>query len=165
MNIFELTENAKILSQMIDEQQDNETEDKQALIDTLEMTEDSINLKLDNIGWLIAETEVKQKAYEEQEAKFKREKDKAKKKVEQLKELISYVLHQKGLNKLETDNYKYSFRKSTATKVLDLEVVPAEFLKEKVTVSADLTKIKKYIQEHGAVEWAVLEEKQSLQVK
>lgn len=165
MNIFELTENAKILSQMIDEQNESDTEDRQALIDTLEMTEDSISLKLDNIGWLITETEIKQRAYEEQEAKFKMAKEKSKKKVEQLKELITYVLCQKGLNKLETENYKYSFRKSTATKVLDLELVPAEFKKEKVTVSADLPKIKKYIQEHGDVEWATVENKQSLQMK
>lgn len=165
MTIFELSENAQLLSQLIEEAQANGEEDMQALIDTLEANQEALDLKLNNVGWLIAQTETEAKAYEEQERRFKEKKDRAKKKIDQLKSLITYVLTSQNINKLKTDHFAYSFRKSVATKVVDVDKVPAEFVKEKITKTPNLSEIKKYIKEHGEQEWAKLEERQSLQVK
>ncbi len=165
MNIYELSENIKLLSEMIDEAKDEQDEDLQTLVDTLEANEDALDVKMNNIGWLLAETEQRAKAYEEQEKRFKAKKEQAKKKEERLKELVAFVLQSKNVDKLQTNDFNYSFRKSTATRILNLEEVPAEFIKTTVKEAPILADIKNYIKEHGDTSWAKLEERKSLQVK
>ena len=45
------------------------------------------------------------------------------------------------------------------------EIIPAEFKKEKITVSIDKAELKKYLKEWNVIEWARIEERQNLQIK
>jgi len=45
-------------------------------------------------------------------------------------------------DKLETNLYKISYRKSESVEIINEEMIPQEFMKEKTTVAPDKTAIK-----------------------
>ena len=64
---------------------------------------------------------------------------------DRLKNYISYNLTQEGIQKMETDLFKFSFRKSESVEVIDQEAIPQDYMKEKVTLSVDRASLKRAI--------------------
>lgn len=136
--------------------------DEQGFNDELGQLELAKDEKIENIGLFIKNltTDIADLKAEE---KALAERRKAKEnKAEYLKNVLSVSL---GGNKFETAKIALTFRKSEQVKIVDEEKLPKDFLKEKVTVSADKTAIKKAIKAGQAVVGAELVEIQNLQIK
>ena len=78
---------------------------------------------------------------------------------------IDYLLKLFKIEKMQTEINELSYRKSEAVIFTDEEAIPAEFKKEKTTISVDKTEIKKAIKAWTEVPGAVIETRQNLQIK
>lgn len=109
--------------------------------------------KIENIVlWhknLIAEA----KALEDEEKRFAERKKTAKNKAESLKRYLDTILQG---NPLKTTKFNVTYRKSEQTKVDDISLIPAEYLKE-VKPEANLTELKKAIKSGQVIQGAHLE--------
>ena len=88
-----------------------------------------------------------------------------KNKVESWDKWIDYLLKTFGIDKMKTEINELSYRKSEAVIFTDEEAIPAEFKKEKLTISIDKTEIKKAIKWGAEVPGAVIETRNNLQIK
>ena len=68
-----------------------------------------------------------------------------------------------NINKMDTELFKLSYRKSDSVNVIDLDAVPDEY--KKITIAADKTAIKKAIKEGAEVAGAELVTNQNLQIR
>lgn len=75
---------------------------------------------------------------------------------ENFKKYIKYNMEQLNKSKIETPLGNISLRKTTATEIYDSEIIPKEFMKEKITYTPSKTEIKKALQEGKEVEGARL---------
>lgn len=78
---------------------------------------------------------------------------------------IDYLLKLFKIEKMQTEINELSYRKSEAVVFTDEEAIPAEFKKEKLTISVDKTEIKKAIKAWTEVPGAVIDVRQNLQIK
>ena len=86
-------------------------------------------------------------------------------KVASVDKQIDYLLKLFKIEKMQTEINELSYRKSEAVVFTDEEAIPAEYKKEKVTVSVDKTEIKKALKAWTEVPWATIETRQNLQIK
>jgi hypothetical protein len=82
-----------------------------------------------------------------------------------LKDYVSYAMTSANIEKIETALVKFSFRKSSSLEITDETKIPAEFKKEKITISIDKNAIKNIIKEGKEVPGAVIKENKNLQIK
>ena len=92
-------------------------------------------------------------------------KDKVDNTVGRLKTSLSTACQTLGFEKIEGIHAKISFRKSEKTVIDNLEEIPQEYKVEKVTYTADKTKIKEALKSGLNVSGAHLEENKSIQIK
>lgn len=85
--------------------------------------------------------------------------------IEKIDKWIDYLLKLFHIDKMKTQFNDLSYRKSEAVVIDNEEIIPAEFKKEKITVSIDKAELKKYLKEWNVIEWARIEERQNLQIK
>lgn len=78
---------------------------------------------------------------------------------------IDYLLKLFQIEKMQTEINELSYRKSEAVVFTDEEAIPAEYKKEKLTISVDKTEIKKAIKAWTEVPGAMIEVRQNLQIK
>ena len=86
-------------------------------------------------------------------------------KVASVDKQIDYLLKLFQIEKMQTEINELSYRKSEAVIFTDEEAIPAEYKKEKLTISVDKTEIKKAIKAWTEVPGAVIETRQNLQIK
>ena len=80
--------------------------------------------------------------------------------------VIGYIKNQEATEiKADDGTFKASFRKSKAVDVFDEAQIPAEFMRERVTIVPDKTAIKKAIESGQEVAGAKIEERLNLQIK
>jgi hypothetical protein len=82
---------------------------------------------------------------------------------ERIKKSVAWAMQSHDIEKIETDMFRLSFRKSESVLVDDVEKLPEEFVVLKK--SADKVKIKKALKDGETVEGATLVEAKNLQVK
>lgn len=82
-----------------------------------------------------------------------------------LKDYMGYELQKNGIEKLETEIAKLSFRKSESLKVTDEKLIPSEFVQIKEYKTVDKLAVKKAIKEGRQIDGAVLIENKNLQIK
>lgn len=77
------------------------------------------------------------------------------------------VVDTDGLNKfkMETPRMKLSYRKSDSVEVSDINLLPKEYVKEKVELSADKTALKKALKDGKEINGATIVTKLNMQVK
>ena len=92
-------------------------------------------------------------------------KNSSEKKIERADKNIDYLLKLFKIEKMQTEINELSYRKSEAVVFTDEEAIPAEYKKEKVTVSVDKTEIKKALKAWTEVPGAMIETRQNLQIK
>lgn len=124
--------------------------DKQSYTDTIDALQMELADKLDAIAWLINDTEKDLAIYNHELEKMtdiKKERDKAKARVDRLQEYIGYIVANSGTTKVRTDKHVYSKRKSEKVEFSDQALIPDQYYKEKVTVKREPSKtdIKKAI--------------------
>lgn len=160
-SIYELNKDYAELSAMLEAA---ETEEEiQAIQDTLEMINVSIEEKLENTGKFIKNTEsdiVGIKAEIDRLTAMKKTKENF---VERLKNNVEFALKEKGLETLTVGTFKAGYRKSESVEILNLDIIPADFTK--VEIKADKTAIKKAIKAGETVEGAEIKVNQNFYIK
>lgn len=134
--------------------------DKQTYADTIDALQLELADKLDAIAWLIDDTEKDIAVYESEIQKLvevKKERDKAKAKVDRLKEYLGYIVANSGTAKVRTDKHVYSKRKSQTVELRDESLIPDDFWKETVSRKPAKAEIKKALKAGEKVPGAYLE--------
>ena len=128
-------------------------------LDALKLERD---VKIENIGKWILNLEAEEKALAEQEQRFKERKQAAKKKREDLKNYLAYIL---GGKNFKCTACEMKFRASEAVIFNgDIAKVPKEYLRYK-DPEVDKTKVKKALKAGEVIDGFSLESRQSLTVK
>lgn len=160
-SIYTLNKDYAELSAMLEAA---ETEEEiQAIQDTLEMINVSIEEKLENTGKFIKNTEsdiTGIKAEIERLTAMKKTKENF---VERLKNNVEFALKEKGLETLTVGTFKAGYRKSESVEIINLDVIPADFTK--VEIKADKTAIKKAIKAGETVDGAEIKVNQNFYIK
>lgn len=160
-SIYTLNKDYAELSAMLEAA---ETEEEiQAIQDTLEMINVSIEEKLENTGKFIKNTEsdiTGIKAEIERLTAMKKTKESF---VERLKNNVEFALKEKGLETLTVGTFKAGYRKSESVEIINLDVIPADFTK--VEIKADKTAIKKALKAGETVEGAEIKVNQNFYIK
>lgn len=86
-------------------------------------------------------------------------------KVEVLKSNIKNAMLHFGVDKIDSDMVKLSFRKSESVEIENQDLIPKEFIKEKISYTPDKTAIKEAIKSGQDVQGCTLIVNQNLQVK
>jgi len=87
------------------------------------------------------------------------------KKSEALIDYISNTMQRNGIEKIDTEVCKLSFRKSSTVEIDDTTKIPKEYVVEKVSYSPDKKAIKEAIEKGVTVDGAHIENHKNLQIK
>ena len=170
LTVFELSQEAYDLATLVDSIEpviDEETgevlKDESEILDELAATlQEDIENKLDNIGFLIRESEVVEQARKDEAKRLTGLAKSESKKQERLKYLANFLL--KG-EKRETKSFKFSYRKSTAVNIIDEGAVPPEYIKVKEVFSFDKKAIADKLKEFEPVDGCELKVSNNLQIR
>ena len=122
-------------------------------------------VKVENIALYIKNAELFSKEIEEEEKRLKERREKLNAKLGWLKGYLTNNMLMIGDVKFETPRVKIGFRKSESVNILNPDIIPKEYLNEKITYTPDKTKIKAAIKSGEIVAGAVLSENQNIQIK
>lgn len=166
MNTYEISKEFYELQQLIELEEfdeNGELIDNSGIIEELlNSLESERNIKADSIAYLIKIANESQNSIKDEITRLNERKTMFLKQENKLKELLAYLLQGE---KLKTDRFTFSYRKSTSVHILDESLIPAKFLKIKETVTVDKMAIKKMLVDFETVAGAELETKNSLTVK
>lgn len=140
-------------------------EDNEALTEYLASIQDQMDNKINATVRLIKNRELSSAVLEYEIKRLKDLKKGNDKAVENIKGFISRAMLDHGIEKIETDICKLSFRKSKAVVIEEIENIPKNFLNETVTVTPDKMAIKEAIESGEVVPGAHVEENMNLQIK
>jgi len=164
MNLYDIDVHLQVLQ----EQYLNEdlTEDERNLVlieieDLLGKQED----KYQNITWLIANKQSEIDACKKEIDRLIDKMNTRKDLVDKLKEFLWDSLLSSWIEKLTVWSFNLSFRPSTSTEILDLNLIPKEYVKIETKINPDKKEIKKAIESWIEVPWAYLVNKKNLQIK
>lgn len=87
------------------------------------------------------------------------------KELKRMDNFINFLMQSFQKDKLETNLYKISYRKSESVEIINEEMIPQEFMKEKTTVAPDKTAIKEALKNWAEVPGATIKVNQNLQIK
>ena len=116
-------------------------EELQAIHDTLEMLDCSIEEKVENTAKYIKNVESDIEGIKAEINRLTTLKKQKERNTEWLKSNIEYALKTKGIEKLEVGTFKCGYRKSESVEVEDLNALPMDYIKTKM--EPDKTAIKK----------------------
>lgn len=87
------------------------------------------------------------------------------KELKRMDNFINFLMQSFQKDKLETNLYKISYRKSESVEIINEEMIPQEFMKEKTTVAPDKTAIKEALKNWAEVPGATIKINSNLQIK
>ena len=152
-SIYELNKNYQEVAALLETA---ETEEElQAINDTLEMLDVSIEEKVENTAKYIKNVESDIEGIKTEINRLTALKKQKERNTEWLKTNIEYALKTKGIDKLEVGTFKCGYRKSEKTIVDDVNKLPDGL--KKVEYKPMAAEIKKYIKEHGSLDGARIE--------
>ena len=167
MKLYEIANEYLSLMQAID----NDEIPEEAIADTLEAIVGEIEVKADNIACLLKNTEADIAAIKAEETRLAERREAKEKAHERLKQYLSDVLMQTGIDKLETARNKITFRKSEKVEIVDHDA----FFEFACTHRSDLltytapkenkTAIKRALKDGVEIVGAELRVNQNIQIK
>lgn len=160
-SIYELNKDYAELSAMLEAAETSE--EIEAIQNTLEMLDCSIEEKIENTAMYMVNVESDIQGLKneiDRLTKIKKAKENA---VERLKNNVEYAMKQKGLDALTVGTFKAGYRKSESVEIINLDIIPADFTK--VEIKADKTAIKKAIKAGETVEGAEIKVNQNFYIK
>ena len=131
-------------------------------IEALEALEMERDAKIENIGIWIKELTANAEAIKVEKLKLAEREKSARNKAESLKGFLTVYLDGK---KFETARVAIKFRNVESVSVPDVAMLPAEYIRTKITNEADKTAIKNAIKTGEVVAGAELVKKQSISIK
>lgn len=138
-SIYELNKNYQEVSALLETAETDE--ELQAINDTLEMLDCSIEEKVENTAKYIKNVESDIEGIKAEINRLTNLKKQKERNTEWLKSNIEYALKNKGIEKLEVGTFKCGYRKSESVEVDDLTAIPSDYTKTEI--KADKTAIKK----------------------
>lgn len=138
-------------------------EDIEAIKNTLEMIDLSIEEKIENTAKYMVNVEADIQGIKAEIDRLNKIKKSKESTIETLKNNIEYSMKQKGIEKLEVGTFKAGYRKSESVEIINLDIIPADFTK--VEIKADKTAIKKAIKAGETVEGAQIQTNMNFYIK
>jgi sulfur carrier protein ThiS len=157
MQLYVIADSLKKLEDM--------AEDDKSLVEYLDSVELQLKDKVNNVIKFQMSCEATAEAIDTEIKRLTDLKYSYLKKADNIKNYISFSLLKNGIEKLETDISKLSFRKSQSLVITDEKLIPEEFIKIKEVKSIDKIAIKEAIKGGRTIDGAIIEEKQNLQIK
>lgn len=172
MRLFEIATEFKELRDLVenDLEFDPETgeviDNQEILVELFNGLQVKLSDKLDNAAYVIKELDV---TSESLKAEAKRLSDRAShlaKNAERLKSLMSFALSESGEEKIKTEKFTFSFRKSETVEI-DSLFTPDDYDRRYIRIKRefDKTKIKAALKAGEVVEGASLSENMNFQIK
>lgn len=124
-----------------------------------------LNETIKNTGLYLFELDSEAQQIDAQIKRLKSRKDGMKRRADTLKNLMLDAMTSSGLKKVSDPLVTVYLRKSTATIVDNMELIPKDLLRVKVETSPDLVAISKTIKSGIEVPGAHLEERQNVNIK
>lgn len=129
--------------------------------DALDQLEYDRQTKIENIGLWIKNLRAEADAVKAEKKNLADRESKLTKKADNLE---SYLAMNLDGEEFSTPRLAIGWRKSESTEILDIDKIPAKYLKTKTEISADKTAIKKAIKAGEKIEGATIVEKNNIQV-
>ena len=148
---------------LIAEIEANEGELTPELETTLNGLEIALNEKLASLAYVVKEYQDKALLVTNEIKRLQGLEKSYKNNAEYFKQYIDTVMRETGLTKVEQNNIRLSYRKSTAVEILDLERIEAKYMV--VKTEPNKTLIKAAIEAGELVTGAEIVERQNLQIK
>nr|DAU14826.1 MAG TPA: resistance protein [Caudoviricetes sp.] len=161
MKLFEIDERLAACVKISDDQAVDTVTGEVIDIEAVEALEMEREQKIENIGLWIKELTAQAEAIKAEKNKLAEREKSAKSKAERLKEFLTAYL---GGKKFETAKVAIKFRSVESVSVPDVAMLPAEYIRTKITNEADKTAIKNVIKAGEVVAGAELVKKQSISV-
>ena len=136
-----------------------------ALESALAITQDELQNKAVNYGFVVKQFESDINAIDEEIKRLQAIKKSKASAADRIKDTLSNAMQHYGIQKVEVPTLKLSFRQSKSVEVYDMDKLHIDYLTTKVTVTADKTAIKKVFESGGFVDGAILVTNQNLQIK
>lgn len=124
-----------------------------------------LNETIKNTGLYLFELDSEAQQIDAQIKRLKARKDGMKRRAETLKNLMLDAMTSTGLKKVSDPLVTVYLRKSTATIVDEMDILPKDLLRVKVETSPDLVAIGKKLKAGEVVPGAHLEERQNVNIK
>jgi hypothetical protein len=160
MNLYEITREAQELAFLL------ETDElTPQLEEALVINQDQLQSKAGNYAKVIANIQSDSDSIEYEIKRLKAMKETKDRSINRLKEALRYAMLVSGIEKIESDLFKISLRRSEAVEVDVLESLPNEFVNVKNVITADKIAIKEAIKRGEYVIGARIVENFSLQIK
>lgn len=157
MKLYEITDSINKVKKFVDNQ-----EELNSYLDVLNI---ELEEKAKNIFMLIKNIEAPVTAIDEEIKRLTEMKRSYQSKANNLTNYISYTMQKNGIDRIESDIVKFSFRKSEALEITDESLIPAEYIKTKEVKTVDKIAIKKDIKEGKEIEGAYIKVNKNLQIK
>jgi len=157
LSLYELTEAYYDLINM-----DLEPED---LVTALNSIEGDIKQKANNIGKVINSLASEQLVYENEIKRLQGKLKASKTKETNVKQYLSDSMKNLNLDKIQSELFKFSFRKSESVVIEQQSEIPEEFVNFKEVATVDKKELKKWLKDGHTCIGAKVEVKQNLQIK
>lgn len=160
-SLYELTDDYLALLEMAEDPD----MDEQALMDTMEGIEGEIEIKAEGYAKIIRMLEGDAAACDAESKRLRNKKQAIERNIDRMKKALQYSMVQTGKTKFKTALFSFGIQKNPASVVIDhAGKVPASYW---IPQPPELDKkaIKAYIKENGDVDWAHLEQTESLRIR
>ena len=139
--------------------------DQEFYTETMEYLKEELNHKSSNIIKYLSNLDGEALAIKSEIDRLTKAKKAREKKSESLKNYLTNVMIGLDKSKIETDLGTYGIRRSTALKILDMNLIPEEYLKRKEEFYVDKRELTNLIKGGESIQGALLEERYSLHIK
>lgn len=145
LSLYEIDSRIKTIINNMFETVDENGEVGEIDFTELKQLQEDRKTKLENIALYIKNTEAEAKAIKEEEDKLKTRRKSLENRAERLRDLMIRSMKEAGEPELATSRCKAKVKDNEQTEIIDLNLVPEEYIKVKIDRDADKTAIKKAI--------------------
>ena len=164
MNLYQLSTELEILQAQLTNEDLTEQE-RQLAEDRIIEILDSQENKYESILKVRSNKLAQEKMLQDEIARLQAKLKPIQNTVSRLEDYLDSSLRTNGIDSLEVWTYKLSYRKSESVEITDETLLPAEYVKTKVTTAPDKIAIKKAINDWQDVSGAVIKTNLNLQIK
>ena len=161
MNLYELTTELKNIYEQIENGEELTEEMENALV----LTEKNLQAKAIDYGYVIKSLDAEMEMFDNEIKRLQERKKQLAKTQDLLKNNLTNAMQEFGITEMKGRTIKLSFRKSESVDVYNVDALPDEFKRTKVTVEPDKIAIKEALKNGEVVEGATLSIKDNLQIK
>jgi len=161
MNLYELTTELKSFYEQIENGEEFTEEMEKALV----LTEQNLQTKAIDYGYVIKSLDAEMEMFDNEIKRLQERRKQLAKTQDMLKDRLTGAMQEFGITEMKGKTIKLSFRKSESVDVYNVDALPEEFKRTKVTVEPDKIAIKEALKNGEVVEGATLLIKDNLQIK